>query len=603
MVRRLLTLLVLTALTSAAFAQKQQTAGRAELRFDTVSLEVGESIVGQLIFTNSGVPRAPALSAPDGLELSLLSTTPSFNQSIQMSGTRRVDLTQYTFGIRLTGKKAGKYALGPFTLDCEGSSLTTRPLEVSVRNVVPTSESNGDKLVYAEIQVQPTRIFVTQSYSATLMIGVRKVEIAGRVHEVDNFLNTILDGRSTQLANFAGKRYTESDISLPDSKGVRHSYKLYKIQTDVRAEDVGEVAIGPVFLRVNYPLSLQRGVFGGTELGETKSLSVRAEGPRVTILGPPEEGRPGDFSGAIGQYTLHVSAKPDHVVQGQPVTLSVGIRGNPLDGLAAPNLTTQPELASRFDFTPEEPGSDIEAGAKVFRKAIFPKQHGEQTVPPLTWTFFDPRQEKYVTLRSEPIPISVAPASESHELSGSDSTAANGPSAITLKVLSGGLSPNHVDVQSALASQAVLSTTNTVVPLTIAPLIWLAITLTTKHRARLREDVTWARRRNARRNAERRIRSASREASTKESIGALGDAAIGYIADRFNLPAGTLTPSEAKTVLENHGVHAEIVQEILGFLERCDAARFAPSSLDSLSVVDLSARVRKWVDRIEKVPR
>jgi hypothetical protein len=46
-----------------------------------------------------------------------------------------------------------------------------------------------------------------------------------------------------------------------------------------------------------------------------------------------------------------------------------------------------------------------------------------------------------------------------------------------------------------------------------------------------------------------------------------------------------------------------LVSELCSFLETCDAARYAPSALDDLSVADAAARVRAWIKQIERTTR
>ena len=50
-----------------------------------------------------------------------------------------------------------------------------------------------------------------------------------------------------------------------------------------------------------------------------------------------EEGRPADFSGAVGQWNLEVTAKPTEVAVGDPITFTIKVSGNG-------NIDTVPSL-------------------------------------------------------------------------------------------------------------------------------------------------------------------------------------------------------------------------------------------------------------------
>ena len=200
---------------------------------------------------------------------------------------------------------------------------------------------------------------------------------------------------------------------------------------------------------------------------------------------------------------MHADAKPKRVRLAQPLTLTVTIQGRPLEGVAGPDLARQPELASRFDFIKDEWIGDIEGGKKVFRRAVFPKQEGKQTIPPLVWSYFDPKTERYITLTSEPVDLFVEPP----ESDPNAAEPANGPNVsgfapTTLTLLTGGISPNYIDPDAVLASQtSSCGLAWGLSALAFPPLLCLIVARTARHRTRLRADTGYARRRHAWRRA------------------------------------------------------------------------------------------------------
>lgn len=299
---------------------------------------------------------------------------------------------------------------------------------------------------------------------------------------------------------------------------------------------------------------------------------------------------------------MHVRAKPKRVWRGQPITLTIAIQGRPLEGVAGPDLAQQPELASRFDFVKDEWVGDVEGGEKVFRRAIFPKQEGEQTIPRLVWSYFDPQVERYVTLTSDPVDLFVEPPE-----SGSNAAApVNGPDVpgfapTTLTLLTGGISPNYIDPDAVLSSQSA----SWGVPwglsaLALPPLLCLIVARTAQHRTRLKADTGYARRRHARRRALAAVKKALARGSGSAPRADLVVAMTHYLADHFNLPPGELTASDVRGVLSLNGVDAETVEEISRFLEAGEAMRYRPGVTDPSSSERKAADVRRWIRRIEK---
>jgi hypothetical protein len=320
----------------------------------------------------------------------------------------------------------------------------------------------------------------------------------------------------------------------------------------------------------------------------------------VDVKAAPNDGRPDDYTGAIGRFIMSVSAKPTRVEQGKPVTLTISIAGTPLDGLAGPDLTKQPELASRFDFTKDELVGDKEGGAKVFRRAVFPKQLGEQTIPPMRWSYFDPRKGQYVSLSSDPIAIVVdQPSTRSRSISLTENAPA-GPEAVSLTVLTGGISPNYISAEEVLADQSFVLTVPWSSTIVLGPLAWISVVLTSRHRLRLRRDVGFARRRRAGRKARKRIKRATSKGRFGEPVYVVGEAITGYVSDRCGLGEGTLTPAEVHVLLTSHGVDDALISEITEFLRSCDAARYAADTTEVELARDVASSALDWIKQLER---
>ncbi len=593
-----LSLAICVLLPFAAVTMAQQPG--VQLKLEAQTLELGESINVQVVCTNTGPPGTPEASVPAGLDLKLISTTPNSNSSVQIINGRRSQRTTYTFLMRLTGLKVGTYTLGPIDVEADDTTYRTQPVRVVVRAGDTMSTPQGDRFIFAEIDAQPRSLYVTETLTARLTIGIRKVEINGRIFEID-LLRKVLDQGRSQFSVFSDGSVKKTERWLQDSSGTRHRYEVFHVTKQVRAEQIGDNAVGPVFLKANYPTKIRRGFFGGYEVSSTRRETARAKGVTVEVKAPPEQGRPPDYAGAIGRFSMRVTAKPARVDQGQPVTLAISITGSPLEGIAGPDLTRQPELASRFDYAGEELVGDMEGGAKVFRRAIFPKQVGEQTIPPLSWCYFDPRDERYVAVTSDPIRITVDPPTATQTTITLLDETESQPQKISLTVLTGGISPNFIQPGAVLADQSFAFTVPWIASLGLSPFVWLIVSVTTRHRARLRADETFARRRRARREARAGISRALSNGDPARQLHGLAESMTGYLSDRFGLGPGTLTPGEVRTLLTTHGIQESTATAIVDFLQTCDAVLYAPGALGTLSVPQTAAKVAGWIKQIESV--
>lgn len=594
--KRIAAILFVTLISTAS----AQQAG-VELNIANTSLEVGEKVQIQLTCTNIGNPDLPQIEIPNGLQIKLLNSIPNQRSYMSITSGGRIQRITYTYLMELTGKKPGRYKLGPITVEADGATHQSNAVMVTVNHPEKNTSAKGDRTIYVEVDVQPRSVYVTQEVTASLVIGIRKVNINNRIYEL-NLLREVID-RGSQFSIFANAKARTSTIMLPDSRGQRHAYQLFRVTKTIRAEEIGSLAIGPVFIKANYPTSLRRGFFGGHEIARSRRETARADAIMVEVLGAPLENQPDDFTGAIGRYKMTTQVKPETVEQGQPVTLSITIQGSPLDGLAGPDLSKHPELLSRFDFVKDELIGDFENSAKIFRRAIFPRVAGDQTIPPISWSYFNPHNEQYVTLTSPPIKIKVNPPTPGSSTITLGSEEPNAHNNNSLTVVSGGISPNYIDPHMVLANETFsLTSLWGLASLMLPPFGYLLISVTTRHRTRLKQDVGFARRRRARKRAQAQIDLALRDSTSIQQWHGLSDALSGYMTDRFNLPPGQLTPEDAQRQMIEHNYDETLAAQIFTFLETCDAVRYSPGAFDTLSPQQAAEKIRHWISILEKNP-
>ena len=60
---------------------------------------------------------------------------------------------------------------------------------------------------------------------------------------------------------------------------------------------------------------------------EAKPVEVRADAAQLTVLPLPEQGKPADFTGAVGTFDFTLTAKPTELDAGDPITLRMEITG------------------------------------------------------------------------------------------------------------------------------------------------------------------------------------------------------------------------------------------------------------------------------------
>jgi hypothetical protein len=161
----------------------------------------------------------------------------------------------------------------------------------------------------------------------------------------------------------------------------------------------------------------RRGVFDDPFFGQARSgrpTSLASEALSFQVLPVPPEGRPADFSGLVGSFTLESTIEPQQLKAGESVTLTATVRGRgnvkripelkfpPLDGLKI--YADQPVVKDEKD------GEGVIV-SKTMKWALVPEQAGRYRVPALTMSYFETAAGRYRTLKTAEATLSVAPGS------------------------------------------------------------------------------------------------------------------------------------------------------------------------------------------------
>ncbi len=145
--------------------------------------------------------------------------------------------------------------------------------------------------------------------------------------------------------------------------------------------------------------------FGGYTQKNITLLSPQQE---INVHDLPTTGRPPEFSGAIGSFSLSVKARPTTVAPGDPITLHMIIQGNgSFDRVKAPLFTGK---AADWKTYPPSAGKQETTGnttTKEFEQAIIPLDKAVDHIPPVRFSYFDPETGKYIRLQSDPIALNM----------------------------------------------------------------------------------------------------------------------------------------------------------------------------------------------------
>jgi hypothetical protein len=363
---------------------------------DRNTIVLGEPVTLTLKFED-GQPQGPLSLPVDGLRI-----TSSPEQSISSVFAAGKQTTVYSYAVSLEATRVGEFVIPPFNIKMNGQTFSSQPLKLKVVASDPSAPSPGyaDKMAFLWIELPKTNLYLNEPVVAEFRIYLRS-----DVHSYGN-LQLSPDGNGLTFSKFAkGQEY---------QRRVGNAlFTVLPLSVAITPVKTGAVSLNPingsVLLNARDPMDIG-GFFGPQSTPQQAALTSERLDLQVSPL--PTEHVPPGFNGAVGSYTMAVTAGPTNVVAGDPITLRIQISGHgPLDTLALPELT------GWDNFKTYPPTSKVNAsdplgieGSKSFEEIVTPQNSDIKTLPPISFSFFDPAQKQYRTLTQPAIPLLVRAA-------------------------------------------------------------------------------------------------------------------------------------------------------------------------------------------------
>lgn len=202
-----------------------------------------------------------------------------------------------------------------------------------------------------------------------------------------------------------------------------------------------------------------------------KDMTIESAPTRLTVLPLPTEGQPANFSGAVGDFQVSTDISPASVAPGEPLTLRLHISGtgnfDRVDATMLDHLDHWKTYPAKSSFTASDAIGN--QGDKVFEQPLIASQPGEQSIPGINFSYFNPVTRRYQSAQTPPITVTVAASLASGSFNGATATG-----------LPRGLRPDHQSRSTTVNDLTPLyfHLTFLAIPTTLALLLagsWLAI--------------------------------------------------------------------------------------------------------------------------------
>ena len=320
-------------------------------------------------------------------------------------------------------------------------------------------------------------------------------------------------------------------------------------------------------------------IFGGVQ---TQPIDVNTEALNLHVKALPDQGRPANFKGAVGNYGFEMQAKPLQVSVGDPITVNMLITGEGnIEAITSPEYTENTDFKVYDDrMVGKDINQNLSVGRKAFEQVVIPKHASIKELPPLSFSFFDPHKGQYRTITRGPFPLTVTPSENggAKMLNLSEGVFKGSSKILGRDIVYLKASPHawNRDAHGAFFLRPWF------LALQLCPIIAIVtIYFYTRRRNELLKDVAKARRQHAPRHAREGIRKATAALAHDNKTDfyeAIWQSLSDYFGNRLNLAAGEVSPASIHQAFKNSRLEQDYLDNIDMLFTRCEEARYAGSS-------------------------
>jgi hypothetical protein len=520
----------------------------------------------------------------------------------------------------LTANQAGRIQIPPLTVEVDGKTYRTNPVAVNIIKPGTTDQLDLEVTLSQQQCYVGQPIIMTVKFYYSAEIGDLQFNIPAL--SSDDFY------------------VEEPDITDPQAKLYRLNSGLTIMVTQYRVAHGGKESILFSFSKVLIPknsgkISMQpasvsaavadrrtrsRDIFDNFFGGQTqyRRFMVTSEPLELEVSPLPQQDKPAQFYGLVGQYTISASATPTKVNVGDPITLTIKIGGSKyLKPVQWPELENLPALADNFKIPTQKASPTIDSGFKVFTQTIRANNDKVTEIPPIPLAYFDADKGRYITATTEPIKLEVAPTKilTNADLEGSDFVPVNRE----IEAIKKGLSANYDDLETlndmSFSPLAALASPGYAV-IWAVPLLGLILSFFIKIFSHTSpEKIAAKRRRQACGKALRQLKgtpfckkkakwepkklASTESAQQNEQLVSIMKQ---YIGEKFDRTAGSLTPDDCYDAILAATQDSQSADQYRTIIAGFEAGRYAPMEIkiDADKIRQVSELIRSIEKKCKK---
>ena len=482
-----------------------------------------------------------------------------------------------TYSYFLSPKKQGSFTVKQAQIEIDGQVYKTFPIIIKVTKAIEKPKDPNDPAYIAS-----QKIHLVAEVSKTAPYLNESITVLYKLYVAPNIAANILGDKQTPQYEDFWNQNIEVRAFRPQNakfKGEDYRYVILK-KVVLYPQKTGKLKLEPYVINLNIDVPTSRYDIFGNRIVRKVQQSITSSTRIVNVKPLPEEGKPTDFKGAVGDFNFSVTASKSSLDAGESLQAKVRVSGKGnLKLFELPKITVPSSLEVYEPEHKENVRTNLAGmqGEILDVYTIVPQYKGKYPLPEVSFSYFDPKAKTYKRSTSEQLVIDVVngPSSANTDTA-SNNTVNTNKQAVTTNSSTFSFIKTNATWISKKEQSFFLSNIFWLLFLLPFLLIPLAI-FVRRNQEKRNADIVGNKRRKADRLAKKYLSDAKKALGKKEAFYiALEKAFHNYLKAKLHIETSDFNKEKIQSLLTERNVDLTVVSEFISILENCELARYTP---------------------------
>jgi len=472
-------------------------------------------------------------------------------------------------------KRKGELTIPSASIKLNGKVLKSKPVKIIVLDAVAIPKNPNDPNYIAQQNIHlVAEISKSRPYVGEGVYVEYKLYVSQNI-SVNDFSIT----ESPQYNGFWNQDIKINGLPIKQGKYNGESYRYVVLKKALLIPTKsGKLSIDPMKMDIVIGVPTGRADFFGNAITRNITRPFASAKKTVNVKDLPLEEKPENFNGAVGDFNFTVISSKDVLKSNESALIKVTISGKGnLKLFEIPEITTPSELEV---YTPEqkERVNVTTTGLSGFvskHYTVVPQFKGKYKIPSTSFSYFNPKEKKYITLQSDDLFVSVLEGKELITNSDQKNTTKKNI-AVT------GANFRYIQTKTTFvaAENDDFFQSNLFFILLFLPIISIPVGIfIAKKQQERNNDIIGNRLRKADRLAKKFLSEAQKQLGKKEAFyEALERALHNFLKAKLNIETSDISREKISELLSKRGVNNTTISSFIDVLKNCDFARYTPIS-------------------------